>query len=63
MKTNNAIHAKAPKTLTDEQLPRASAAGGGMTQIDPPTLQLDSGSVDSSVDSSVDELQGLIVLL
>ena len=37
-------------------------ACGGMTQIDPPSLQLDAGPSDSSVDSVVDELEGIVVL-
>ena len=37
-------------------------ACGGMTQIDPPSLQLDAGPADSSIDSVVDELQGIVVL-
>ena len=37
-------------------------ACGGMTQVDPPSLQLDAGSEDTTVDSVVDEMFGLVVL-
>ena len=37
-------------------------ACGGMTQIDPPSLQIDAGQQDSTVDSVVDDLQGICVL-
>ena len=37
-------------------------ACGGMTQIDPPSLQLDAGPADTTVDSVVDELQGIVVI-
>ena len=37
-------------------------ACGGMTQIDPPSLQLDAGPADTTIDSVVDELQGIVVL-
>jgi hypothetical protein len=36
--------------------------GGGMTQIDPPSLQLDAGPADTDIDSCVDTLQGIVVL-
>ena len=35
---------------------------GGMTQIDPPSLQLDAGPADTTIDSVVDDLQGIVVL-
>ncbi len=37
-------------------------ACGGMTQIDPPSLQLDAGPENTELDSVVDELQGIVVL-
>ncbi len=37
-------------------------ACGGMTQIDPPSLQLDAGPAQMDIDSAVDELQGIVVL-
>jgi hypothetical protein len=39
-----------------------SFACGGMTQIDPPSLQLDAGPSNTSIDSAVDQLQGIVVL-
>lgn len=36
--------------------------GGGMTQIDPPSLQLDAGPADTDIDSCVDTLQGIVVV-
>ncbi len=40
----------------------ASFACGGMTQIDPPSLQLDAGPADTTVDSVADDLQKIVVL-
>ena len=37
-------------------------ACGGMTQIDPPSLQLDAGPADTTVDSVADDLQKIVVL-
>ncbi len=37
-------------------------ACGGMTQVDPPSLQLDAGPSDNKIDSVVDDLQGIVVL-
>ena len=37
-------------------------ACGGMTQIDPPSLQLDAAAANEAVDSVVDDLQGIVVL-
>jgi len=37
-------------------------ACGGMTQIDPPSLQLDAGPADTTVDSVADRLQSIVVL-
>ena len=37
-------------------------ACGGMTQIDPPSLQLDAGSSDLDVHSVRNEVQGVVVL-
>jgi len=37
-------------------------ACGGMTQIDPPSLQLDAGPATNDIDSVVDDLQGIVVL-
>ena len=39
-----------------------AVACGGMTQIDPPSLQLDAGAANNEVDSVVDDLQGIVVL-
>ena len=35
---------------------------GGMYQIDPPSLELDAGPADMSIDSVVDDLEGIVVL-
>jgi len=35
---------------------------GGMTQIDPPSLQLDAGPANNDVDTAADDLQGIVVL-
>lgn len=35
---------------------------GGMTQIDPPSLQLDAGPADTNLQSVVDDLEGIVVL-
>lgn len=37
-------------------------ACGGMTQIDPPSLQLDAGPADTTVESVADDLQKIVVL-
>ena len=37
-------------------------ACGGMTQIDPPNQARDAGVDDTSIDSVVDDLQGIVVL-
>ena len=37
-------------------------ACGGMTQIDPPSLQLDAGPANNDVDTAADDLQGIVVL-
>jgi hypothetical protein len=37
-------------------------ACGGMTQIDPPSLQLDAGSSDLDVQSVRNDVQGVVVL-
>ncbi len=37
-------------------------ACGGMTQIDPPALQLDAGSSDLDVQSVRNDVQGVVVL-
>ena len=37
-------------------------ACGGMTQIDPPSLQLDAGSSDLDLHSVRNEVQGVVVL-
>ena len=37
-------------------------ACGGMTQIDPPSLQLDAGPSDASVESVIPELASVVVL-
>lgn len=33
-----------------------------MTQIDSPTLELDAGPCDKTIDAVVDDLQGIVVL-
>ena len=38
-------------------------ACGGMTQIDPPSLQLDAGSSDLDVHSVRNEVQGVVCLV
>ena len=54
------------KLITALVLTLAVATGvhacGGMTQIDPPSLQLDAGPADLDVHSVVDDIQGVIVL-
>ena len=37
-------------------------ACGGMTQIDPPSLQLDAGPSEDQIESVVPELAGIVVL-
>ena len=37
-------------------------ACGGMTQIDPPSLQIDAGPAASDIESVVPELGGIVVL-
>jgi hypothetical protein len=37
-------------------------ACGGMTQIDPPSLQLDAGPSEDQIESVVPELCGIVVL-
>lgn len=37
-------------------------ACGGMTQIDPPSLQLDAGSSDLDIHSIRNDVQGVVVL-
>jgi hypothetical protein len=43
--------------IRDEEL-----GNGGMTQIDPPSLQLDAGPADTTIDAVVDDLEGIVVL-
>ena len=57
------------KKLFSSLLVAASVTGlsavfacGGMTQIDPPSLQLDAGPADVGIDSVVDDLMGIVVL-
>jgi hypothetical protein len=37
-------------------------ACGGMTQIDPPSLQLDAGPSQDAIESVIPELAGIVVL-
>jgi hypothetical protein len=37
-------------------------ACGGMTQIDPPSLQLDAGPDETTVESIIPELAGIVIL-
>jgi len=37
-------------------------ACGGMTQIDPPSLQLDAGPADTTQETVADDLQKIVVL-
>ena len=37
-------------------------ACGGMTQIDPPSMQLNAGPATTEIDSAVDALQGICIL-
>ncbi|RMG09637.1 MAG: hypothetical protein D6731_19125 [Planctomycetota bacterium] len=37
-------------------------ACGGMTQIDPPSLQLDAGPDENTVESIIPELSGIVIL-
>ena len=58
--------------LSDEQLDEAAGGmsksgpwwkrGGGMTQIDPPSLELDCGPDDLHIDSVVEDLDGIVDL-
>ena len=37
-------------------------ACGGMTQVDPPCLQVDVGCPDESIESIMDEIEGCLVI-
>ncbi|MDC3378936.1 hypothetical protein OAX78_01475 [Planctomycetota bacterium] len=37
-------------------------ACGGMTQIDPPTMQLETGPQDDAIDSIMDEIESVLVI-
>ena len=38
------------------------AACGGMTQLDPPSLQIDTGSPDAPIESILDEIDECLVI-
>ena len=40
----------------------SALACGGMTQIDPPSLQLDAGPSTEAIESVIPELAGIVVL-